>query len=93
MAGITRVRAALLPVSLYAPPLVQVPAQHRVAGSERAGFLVAAQTAHVHFHLGVQIVGMMDDQALGQQGQARRAPMNKFVSRFQPRIWQRQAKR
>src|SRR5258708_969769 len=41
---------------------VELPVQNRVLMRERAGRLVAAQAAGVHLQLGVQVVGVVEDE-------------------------------
>jgi hypothetical protein len=64
-----------LPVILQAPPLVQLPAKHRVTCRERPSLLILRETAHVHLQLRVEIVRMVDDETLRNQRQPWRAPL------------------
>ena len=68
-------RPARQPECSHHPPLEQLAVQHRVAGGERAVVGIAGQAADVHFQLGVQVVGVMEDEALGNERQARRTPL------------------
>ena len=55
-----------------APPLIQLPSQDRVAGGEGAGLMILAQAASEHFHVSVQSVGVVKDEAFRHQRQTRR---------------------
>ena len=59
----------------HATPLEQMPIQHRIAVGERPVRSVAAQAAGVHFQLGVEVVGVVDDQTFRHQRQPRRPPL------------------
>src|SRR5437868_7754131 len=63
--------------------LEQLLAERRVAVGERPRRLVAAQTADVHLQLAIQIVGVVQDQALRHQRQPRRAPLRQRQVRYE----------
>src|SRR5258708_1652843 len=61
--------------------LIQLPIQDRIFMRERPMRLVAAQAAGVHFQLGIEVVGMMEDEAFRDERQPRRAPLGQSEMR------------
>ena len=55
--------------------LQQLLAQCRIAFGEWPFGAIAAEAAHVHLQLGVQIVGVMENQTFRYQRQTRRTPL------------------
>src|SRR5579875_1683496 len=59
----------------HAPSFEQMTVEHGITLGERSLGTIPAEAAHIHFQLGIEIVGVMEDETLRHQRQARRPPL------------------